>query len=101
MSIDPVQFTLPAFEAPLLKGSVSHNEKDVPSFSSSLTKAMNNLRDVHNKSNALVEEYAAGGSVDVSEVMIAMEKTSMATELALQIRNRIVEGYQDIIKMQI
>jgi flagellar hook-basal body complex protein FliE len=101
MSIDPVQFTLPAFEAPLLKGSVSHNEKEAPSFANSLTKAMNNLRDVHNKSNALVEEYAAGGSVDVSEVMIAMEKTAMATELALQIRNRIVEGYQEIIKMQI
>jgi flagellar hook-basal body complex protein FliE len=101
MSIDPIQFTLPPFEAPLLKGSISHNVKEAPSFANSLTKAMNNLRDVHNKSNTLIEEYAAGGSVDISEVMVAMEKTAMSTELALQIRNRIVEGYQEIIKMQI
>ena len=101
MSIDPIQFTLPAFEAPLLKGSVSHNEKGANSFANSLSTAMNNLRDVHNQSNSLIEQYAAGGSVDVSEVMVAMEKTSMATDLAIQIRNKMLDGYQEIIKMQI
>jgi len=101
MSIDPVQFTLPAFEAPLLKGGVSHTEKSGNSFANSLSTAMDNLRDVHNQSNSLIEQYAGGGSIDVSEVMVAMEKTSMATDLAIQIRNKMVDGYQQIIKMQL
>lgn len=104
MSIDPIQFTLPAFEAPLLKGGVSHNEQAGAggnSFANSLSTAMNNLRDVHNQSNSLIEQYAAGGAIDVSEVMVAMEKTSMATDLAIQIRNKMLDGYQEIIKMQI
>lgn len=103
MSIDPVQFTLPSFETPLLKGSVTHNEegKGASSFANSLATAMDNLRDVHQKSDSLIQEYAAGGSVDVSEVMVAMEKTSMATDLAIQIRNKVLDGYQEIIKMQL
>jgi len=102
MSIDPIQFNLPAFETPLLKGGVTHNEQQGGnSFANSLSTAMNNLRDVHNQSNSLVQQYAAGGAIDVSEVMVAMEKTSMATDLAIQIRNKLLDGYQEVIKMQI
>lgn len=101
MSIDPLQFSLPAFEAPLLKGRIEHNEASSNSFANSLTTAMNNLRDVHNRSNKLIEEYAAGGPIDVSEVMIAIEKTQMTTDFAMQIRNKLIEGYQDITKMQL
>jgi flagellar hook-basal body complex protein FliE len=45
--------------------------------------------------------YAAGGDVDVADVMVTMEKATMATELAVQIRNKFIDGYQEIIRMQI
>ena len=48
----------------------------------------------------MVSDYASGGDVDVSELMVAMEKTSLSTELAVQIRNKVVESYQEIMRMQ-
>lgn len=86
----------------LLKGRAEFNEKDVDSFTETLEKAMDNLKDTHTKSEKLMADYASGKEdIDVSEVMLAVEKTSMTTELAMQLRNKLVEGYQEIIKMQI
>ena len=102
--MEPIKLDLDRLQmdTPLLKGKAEYNEvDDVDSFSETLEKAMNNLKDTHKESAKLMKDYASGKAVDVSEVMIAMEKTSMTTELAMQIRNKLVEGYQEIIKMQI
>lgn len=101
MSIQPVKFVLPPLETPLLKGSAEISESSSSgSFGNILGQAMSNLKNVHNQSGQLVQSYAAGGEVDVSEVMVAMEKTSLSTELAVQIRNKFVESYQEIMRMQ-
>jgi flagellar hook-basal body complex protein FliE len=104
MSIDPVNFSLPAIETPLLKGSAEFSEglgsSKSGSFGEILGKAMGNLRDVHTHAAKLTEEYASGGDVDISEVMVASEKASIATELAVQIRNKFVDSYNEIMRMQ-
>jgi flagellar hook-basal body complex protein FliE len=41
-----------------------------------------------------------GGNADVSSVMIAVEKADVAFQLMMQVRNKIVNAYQDIEKMQ-
>ncbi len=102
--MEPIKLNLEDLkvDTPLLKASVSFNENDgIDSFAETLDKAMDNLKDTHKQSNKLMQDYASGKEVDISEVMIAMEKTSLTTELAMQIRNKLVENYQEIIKMQI
>lgn len=102
--MEPIKLDLNQIELsmPQLKGGVEYSEKDgTASFSESLGKAMDNLNDTHKASEKLMQDYASGKKVDISEVMLAMEKTSMTTELAMQIRNKLVEGYQEIIKLQI
>jgi len=102
--MEPLDFTLKAIETPLFKLGVEYNEgarsDNSNSFIKTLDKAMNNMKDVHNRDNNLVTEYAAGGEVEISEVMVAMEKASVATELAIQIRNKMVEGFKELTKMQ-
>lgn len=103
MAIDPIQFTLPSLETPLLKGSAEFSEGSTSgsnSFGDILGKAMTNLRDVHNHAAELTQEYAAGGDVDISEVMVASEKAAITTELAVQIRNKFVDSYNEIMRMQ-
>jgi flagellar hook-basal body complex protein FliE len=41
-----------------------------------------------------------GGNADMSSVMIAVEKADVAFQLMMQVRNKIVNAYQDIEKMQ-
>ena len=46
-------------------------------------------------------KYISGKTVDPAEVMLTMEKASMATNLAIQVRNRVIEGYKEINSVQI
>ncbi len=102
MELEPLKFELPPLDTPLLKASLKYDQADSSkSFSDSLKTALSNLTELHNQTNQKLEEYAAGGNLDISDVMLTIEKTTMATDFALQVRNKLLEGYQEIIRMQI
>jgi len=48
-----------------------------------------------------VRELAAGGSASLHDVMIRMQEARMAFELAVQFRTRVLEAYQDVMRMQV
>lgn len=80
--------------------SVSQNSSKV-SFGEMLNHALDNLNNISQESDALAEAFAAGGDVEIHEVMIAMQETQMAFEMVTQVRNKMVEAYQEIMRMQI
>lgn len=49
----------------------------------------------------LANEAALGGDVDLHDVMIASEKAGVAMQLTVQIRNKVVEAYQEVMRMQV
>jgi flagellar hook-basal body complex protein FliE len=56
---------------------------------------------LHKSAERLANEAAIGGDVDLHDVMIASEKASVAMQLTLQVRNKLVEAYQDVMRMQV
>ena len=46
-------------------------------------------------------DFQAGRTADIADVKIAMEKASLSLNLTLQVRNKILEAYQEISRMQI
>jgi flagellar hook-basal body complex protein FliE len=48
-----------------------------------------------------VRELAAGDSASLHDVMIRMQEARMAFELAVQFRTRVLEAYQDVMRMQV
>ena len=48
-----------------------------------------------------IAELATGGERDLHDVMLAMETESLSFELAVQVRNRLVEAYSEIFRMQV
>ncbi|MEB3328519.1 MAG: flagellar hook-basal body complex protein FliE [Candidatus Sericytochromatia bacterium] len=56
---------------------------------------------LHQDAERLANEAALGGDVDLHDVMIASEKASVAMQLTLQVRNKLVEAYQDVMRMQV
>jgi len=50
--------------------------------------------------NQKAEEFAVGKSFDLHEIMIATEKADISFRLLLQIRNKLLEAYQEIMRMQ-
>ncbi|MBE6073321.1 MAG: flagellar hook-basal body complex protein FliE [Selenomonas ruminantium] len=75
--------------------------KEVKGFGEYLTDALkktNELQLESDRENALL---AAGQIDDVAQVVIASQKADLALQLTLQLRNRAVSAYQEIMRMQV
>lgn len=49
----------------------------------------------------LVRQFAVDDSIPVHQVTIALEQARMSVELAMQVRTRLVEGYRELMNMQL
>ncbi|WP_428912607.1 flagellar hook-basal body complex protein FliE [Niallia sp. Krafla_26] len=71
------------------------------SFSSFLKDSLNKVNETQIKSDQLTEKMALGQDVDLHQVMIASQKASITMQLTLEIRNKAVEAYQEMMRMQV
>lgn len=72
------------------------------SFPDTLRQAVDKVNDMQQTSIALKTRFEKGDTqVALSDVMIAAEKSGLAFDAAVQIRNRVVQAYQDIMNMPI
>lgn len=69
-------------------------------FGSVLRDAIDRVEELHSNSQQQVGELLQGGRQDVQNVMIAVEKADVAFQLMMQVRNKIVNAYEEISKMQ-
>lgn len=74
----------------------------VPSFGDLMTQAVNKVNDVQKTSSAMAEAYERGvAGVDITDVMIASQKSSVAFQTTVQVRNKLIDAYRDVMNMPI
>lgn len=72
------------------------------SFSNIMEQAVNKVNEVQKASSAISKSYLEGDpNVDVTDVMIASQKAGVAFDSMLQVRNKLVEAYRDVMNMPI
>jgi flagellar hook-basal body complex protein FliE len=71
------------------------------SFAGLLKEAIADTSRLQREADALVEQVARGHSGDLAETMIAIEKAHISFQLMIQVRNKMVEAYQEIMRMQV
>ena len=69
-------------------------------FSGLLTDAVGEVGKLEDQAQMAVNGLMTGSGVDVHQATIAAEKASMAFELALAVRNKAVQAYQQVMGMQ-
>ena len=69
-------------------------------FSATLKNAINQVNDLSDSSDQKVSELLQGNRQDIHNVMIAVEKADIAFQLMMQVRNKIVNAYQEVSKLQ-
>jgi flagellar hook-basal body complex protein FliE len=80
--------------------SVSESQKS--GFGQLLQQAVESVNDTQMQSAELQRAYELGDeNVDLTQVMIQMQKASVSFEAMTQVRNRLISAYQDIINMPI
>jgi flagellar hook-basal body complex protein FliE len=71
------------------------------SFSETLKEQLSEVNELQIASQKATESLAVGEAENIHEVMIQTEEAKLALELTVQVRDKVVEAYQDIMKMQI
>lgn len=69
-------------------------------FGSYLNDAISNLNEQQIAVDQLNQSFVKGELSDVHQLTIASEKAALGLELTVQIRNKVLEAYQDIMRMQ-
>lgn len=81
--------------------SVNKSAENVTnSFETTLDGFVNNVNNLQNSANDAIDKMAAGQTADVHEVMVAMEKAKVSFDMLLQIRNKMLDAYKQIMQMQ-
>lgn len=65
------------------------------------TQALDTLSQSQNASDALIQKLAAGENVDLHQVMIASEQTDIQFRVAMAMRDKLVEAYHEVMRMQV
>ena len=74
----------------------------VPSFGDLMTQAINKVNDVQQTSSSMADAYEKGvAGVDITDVMIASQKASVSFQAMVQVRNKLVDAYKDIMNMPV
>lgn len=73
-----------------------------PDFGSLLSRAVDGVNETQQKSSALKTAYEQGDpTVDITRVMIQAQKATVSFQALTQVRNKVVQAYEDIMKMPI
>ena len=75
-------------------------EKQI-SFAEYLNNAIDEVNQLQLESEKLGVEFAAGRTDNIHQVMIAAEKADIALQFTMQVRNKILDAYNEIMRMQI
>jgi len=68
-------------------------------FTDALKSALDGVSSVQQRASALSEAYEKGEVTDIAKVMLARQEAGIAFEATLQVRNKLLSAYQDIMRM--
>lgn len=84
------------------QASAPNNTPGQSDFSDILKQSVDKVNEAQVESKDLQNAFQMGDpNVQVSEVMVAMQKSSVSFQAMLQVRNKLVSAYQDIMNMQV
>lgn len=70
-------------------------------FAQTLTEAIGQVNELQKESDVKAQELATGKTDDIAGVMLAAEKADIALRTMVQVRNKIIDAYQEIMRMQV
>ena len=101
MRIEPVKIPK-EFDMPVKMGGIHKNVKPKgATFSEVLKNSVRHVNELQLDADNLTNRLALGEVDDISEVSIAVEKAELALRLMVQIRDKMVDAYQQIARMSV
>ncbi len=84
-------------------GGIQQSQKNslTSSFENVLGSAINDVNKLQTEASIAVEKFVSGEANSIHEVMIAVEKAKTSFELLMEVRNKALDMYRELMKVQI
>ena len=99
--IDATNRTAPVRPLDITAAGRAEERPSGTEFASLLQNAIGRVESTGEQAGRAVDEFLSGGKQDLHSVALAGQKAALQFELALQIRNKIVHAYQEVMRMQL
>ncbi len=84
------------------KATVEKSARDATvSFGETLGQAMKDVNNLQQEAGKAVNQMIVGQDVDLHDVMIAVEKAKTSFDLLMEIRNKTVDAYRELMRIQV
>ena len=100
-SVSPVSGAGTINGAGAVDGSAAGTQAPGDSFLNSLNDAFGQLNNQLNATDASISSFASGGSADLHTVMLQMEEASVSLKTAVDVRDKLLEAYSEIMRTQL
>ena len=70
-------------------------------FADSLSSALRSVNESQNAASDISASYERGETIDIAKVMLARQQASVSFEATLQVRNKLLSAYKDIMSMPV
>jgi len=91
--------TLQQLHAPQGAAQVTQTQAPAQNFADAFKTALDGVNDTQRKAEGITDAYQRGEVTDVAKVMLARQEASVSFEATLQVRNKLLSAYQDIMRM--
>ena len=81
--------------------SVSEKTIEAPSFQQRLGEGLQNVANAQNNAAELAKSFELGTEHDLAKVMVSQQVSSLAFQLTLNVRNKALSAYKDIMNMPV
>ncbi|HYR96551.1 MAG TPA: flagellar hook-basal body complex protein FliE [Candidatus Binatus sp.] len=71
------------------------------SFGAVLKDSLAQVNSLQHEADAAIQSLATGGTATLHDTMLAVQKAELSFKLMMQVRNKIVEAYQEVLRMQV
>jgi flagellar hook-basal body complex protein FliE len=87
--------------SPTLPNKPSTSTQSGGDFGGALKQAVDALGQLSAQADASTTKLATGDPIDIHEVMLNTEQASLGFSMALQVRNKLVDAYQEVMRMSV
>lgn len=103
MSVSAINQVVQQMQAMAAQAGASASTQQAPqSFAAELAHSLSELNTLRNQATQLAERFTLGEpGIGLDDVMVNMQKASVALNMGVQVRNRLVAAYQEIMSMQV
>ncbi|GAB6098900.1 flagellar hook-basal body complex protein FliE [Halanaerocella petrolearia] len=79
----------------------SEEKKNKTSFTNMLKQSLQKTNNLQHQANQASQDLALGKADSVHEVMIAAQKAKISLDLTTEVRNKVVDAYKEIMRIQV